>query len=144
MANQSDYMKNRLLQKNQDKVNNARRVLYGVAIYAVLSGILIFIIRDAGFRGVINVLFGAFYFVLAFTSDKKPINLFWIGFIISLIMALFSLLAFAIFPTFIFSMSAYFVYIGIDGAKHMAAQAPAVLEDVNVLDANLWNDEKKV
>ncbi|MFN7117312.1 MAG: DUF2700 domain-containing protein [Saprospiraceae bacterium] len=143
MANQSDYMKNRLLQKNQEKVINARRMFYAVASYAAFSGILLLFANDMMLRGIINLLFALFFFVLGATSSNNPITLLRIGFTICLIMAILSILGFKIFPAFVFSMAAYFIYIGIDGAKYLANQAPAVIENDEVLDANMWNDEDK-
>lgn len=143
MANLSDYMKNRLLQKSEEKATNARRALLLVTIYAAISGVLLLTYKiGQPIYGISNLLFAFFYFSLWEWSKKKLLPSFRTGMIVSTVIAFLCILSFRIFPAFIFSMVTYFIYIGIDGAKYLASQAPAVVEDENILDANLWQEEE--
>ena len=139
MANQSDFMKNRLKKNYTDKITTAKSALIIVGVLYLVISALMFVYNKAVISSIINAGFAFGLIALGQWSRHKPVLAFQIGVGVSVFIAMLGLLSFRLLAVGIFALLAHRVYMGIEAARYIEALAPPSPDD-NILDAALYED----
>lgn len=138
MADQSDFMKNRLKNNNEQKTIVAKNALIGVgAVYGAIG--IFMLIGGVTPTSVGNIMVAGVFIALGLMSDRRQVLVFQISFGLSLLFLVISIIGFRILAVVIFGLLAHRVYLGIEAAKYLESLEPDITDD-DILDADMRQD----